>query len=635
LGFVVRDGHRDVDPDKIKCIVEYQAPKNIKQLRRFLGMISWFRRFVEKYNDHAEPLLFLLRRKVRWVWKIEQDNAFNKLKSCLISPPILACPNYKYAFVIQCDASGYAIGGALTQTYDGGDHVIVYLSRALTQQERNYSATEREALAVIYCLEKLRPYIEGLHVDIITDHFSLVWLFNLKNPTGRLARWISRFQQFDFTIIHRKGSHHHLPDALSRINLLDDDPNALCDFSDIKDKKYLDLRKKVLDNPELYKNFNVSNGKVYKQVLNRDGESAWKLFVPRDKIQFVLNKYHSEPTSGHLGVMKTYFAISQFYFWHCMSRDVRKFMQRCRVCQQYKASQNAPAGLMSPVQLLPPWKIVASDIIGPLVRTAKGNKFILVFVDLATRWPIAVSVRSTTAKVVAQQFYKHVILQWGCPEICLTDNGVQYVSKIFKGICEQFGIIHKLTPLYHPQSNPTERLNRVLKTSISIFCNNHHRDWDIHLDEILFAIRSTKHETTGFSPAYLNFAREFRKPNSLHRDLDNVSYTENSRKLASDLINNLKLAFNEAADIAERQSQAQAKYYNMRRNNVEFEVGSLVWRRNKELSNAAAGINQGLLPKYVGPFQISKKISSVSYQLSNLIGKVVGLWHISDLKKVV
>jgi hypothetical protein len=219
------------------------------------------------FAELAESLTLLLKKKVTWVWTVRQDNAFNELKSCLVTSPILACPNYDYSFTVQCDASAYAIGGALTQYYDGGEHVIAYLSRALTEQEKNYTATEREALAVIYCLEKFSYYIEGLHVQVVTDHFSLLWLFKLKNPTGRLARWISRIQQFDFTITHRKGVYYHLPDAFSRINMLHDTDDALLDFSDTHDVKFLDLKRKILDNPDMYKNLNVTNDKIYKQLL--------------------------------------------------------------------------------------------------------------------------------------------------------------------------------------------------------------------------------------------------------------------------------------------------------------------------------------------------------------------------------
>jgi hypothetical protein len=249
-------------------------------------------------------------------------------------------------------------------------------------------------------------------VEVITDHFSLLWLLNLKNPTDRLARWLSRIQQFDITVVHRNGKKHHLPDALtvSRIVLLDDDTEALLDSFTTKDKKFLDLRSKILANPELYKNFNVTNGKIYKQVLNREGESSWKFLVPKDMIQKVMSKYRCEATSGHLGSRKTFYAIAKYYYWYFISRDIRKFVQQCRVCQQYEAVQTLPSGLMAPVKLLPPWKIVSTDIIGPLVRTAKQNKYILGCVDLSTRWPIAVSLKSITAKVVAQQFYKQVIL---------------------------------------------------------------------------------------------------------------------------------------------------------------------------------------------------------------------------------
>jgi hypothetical protein len=191
---------------------------------------------------------------------------------------------------------------------------------------------------------------------------------------------------------------HHLPDALSRIEVIDGEEGSLLDFHDTKDKRYLELKKKLIDQPELYKNFNLTNNKIYKQVLSLDGESSWKLLVPKDKIKHVMEKYHFEPTLGHLGVKKAFFAISQYYYWHCTSRDIRKFVQKCHQCQKFRAVQSASVGLMNPVSLLPPWKIVAMDIIGPLVMTPRRNRFILVFVDLCTRWPVSVSIKSATAK---------------------------------------------------------------------------------------------------------------------------------------------------------------------------------------------------------------------------------------------
>ncbi|KAF4530191.1 hypothetical protein B566_EDAN019512 [Ephemera danica] len=309
-------------------------------------MVGWFRRFIQNYAHLCEPLTVLLRKKVRWRWAEQQEESFSALNSCLLSPPILSCPNYEFPFVVQADASAYAIGGALTQDYGDGDRVIMYLSRALSQQERNMSATEREALAVIYCLEKFRPYIEGLHVQVITDHFSLIWLLNLKNPTGRLARWLSRVQQFEFTLVHRKGKLHDLPDALSRIEALDADGVEILDFSDTKDRKFLSLFRKVSGAPDSYKGYNVSNGRLYKQVLNRNGEVMWKLLVPSDKIQSVLRHCHDEPTSAHFCARKTFSQVFQFYVWRCMTRDVRNYVRKCRTCQKFKSVQRRPAGLM-------------------------------------------------------------------------------------------------------------------------------------------------------------------------------------------------------------------------------------------------------------------------------------------------
>lgn len=134
---------------------------------------------------------------------IDCENALKEIKGRLISAPISCCPDFNQNFVVHCDASGYGIGAVLTQVIEGEEMVICYLSRSLSRNERNYSTTERECLAVIWSIEKLRPYLEGTKFTIITDHGSLVWLNNLKDLTGRLARWAVRLQQFQFDIVHR------------------------------------------------------------------------------------------------------------------------------------------------------------------------------------------------------------------------------------------------------------------------------------------------------------------------------------------------------------------------------------------------------------------------------------------------
>lgn len=176
------------------------------------------------------------------------ENAFRQLKSILIAEPVLTTPNYALPFKIQTDASDIGIGAVLTQGTGSEEKVICYMSQKLSAQERKYSATERELLAVISAIMKFRPYIEGSHFTVITDNSSLKFLRNFKEPTGRLARWALKLQQFDFTVIHRKGSQNVIPDALSRSVALID----VTKFKDDTDSDYKSLLNKVQDNMQKF-----------------------------------------------------------------------------------------------------------------------------------------------------------------------------------------------------------------------------------------------------------------------------------------------------------------------------------------------------------------------------------------------
>src|SRR5699024_46198 len=190
-------------------------------------------------------------------------------KEHLVSAPVLACPNFDLPFTIQTDASAFGVGAVLTQEHPGiGEKVICYLSRSLTKQEKKYSTTERECLAVLWSIEKLRPYIEGTHFKVVTDHWSLCWLSNLKDPYGRLGRWMLKLQQYDFTLVHRKGKEHVVPDMLSRSV---PDNNAV--FSSVNnvshvglDNWYTTMLHRVAEYPLRYPDWRVVGSNLYKYV---------------------------------------------------------------------------------------------------------------------------------------------------------------------------------------------------------------------------------------------------------------------------------------------------------------------------------------------------------------------------------
>lgn len=168
-------------------------------------MCSWYRSFIKYFSTLLSPINDLLKGKKKRQsisWTPQAEEAFFKIKEALVASPILTSPNFDLPFTIQSDASATGVGGVLTQIHDGKEKVIAYASRSLSRAERNYTVTERELLALIFCLEKFRPYVEGVKFTVITDHYSLLWLSKLSNPSGRLSRWAVRLRQYDFELIH-------------------------------------------------------------------------------------------------------------------------------------------------------------------------------------------------------------------------------------------------------------------------------------------------------------------------------------------------------------------------------------------------------------------------------------------------
>ena len=217
LGHVISSNGISPDPDKVVAVKEYPVPTNVKELRAFLGLSGYYRRFVKSYAKIATPLYNLTSKGVPFEWSTDCQVAFEQLKSALISPPILAYPDYERPFKVFTDASSFAVGGVLSQDdTEGNEHVISYVGRALTPPERNYGISEKECLALGFAIKKLDCYLRFSTFTAIVDHSSLKWLFSLKEPTGKFARWITLLQGYTFDIKHRAGQVHQNADGVSR-----------------------------------------------------------------------------------------------------------------------------------------------------------------------------------------------------------------------------------------------------------------------------------------------------------------------------------------------------------------------------------------------------------------------------------
>lgn len=216
LGHIISEEGLKPDPNKIKSVKEFPIPKSPKDIKSFLGLISYYRRFIPEFSKLSKPLTSLLKKDASFLWTNEQQLAFETLKDKLITSPVLIYPDFTKPFNLTCDASNYAISAILSQGPIGKDRPVAYASRTLNKCEINYSTTEKELLAIVWGCNSFRPYLFGRKFIIVTDHRPLKWLFNHTDPSSKLQRWRLQLQEFEYEIIYRKGKLNSAADALSR-----------------------------------------------------------------------------------------------------------------------------------------------------------------------------------------------------------------------------------------------------------------------------------------------------------------------------------------------------------------------------------------------------------------------------------
>ncbi|GFU01224.1 retrovirus-related Pol polyprotein from transposon 17.6 [Trichonephila clavipes] len=395
LGHHVSSNGVRPDPDKIKAVRNFPTPKNIHDIRSFLGLCSYFRRFIKGFCYLAEPLQSLLKSGVEFHWCPEEVEAFNSLKKALTSDPVLGMYDERASTEIHTDASGYGIGAVLVQIQNNVEKVIAYASRTLTKAEKNYSTTERECLAIVWATNKFRPYIFGKHFTVVTDHHSLCWLMNLKDPSGRLARWALRLQEHDFDVKYKTGKKHSDADALSR--------NPVEEETETPDK-FLAV---------------TTNGKL------------WLPVIPKDLRADILRHFHDAPTAGHLGFAKTYDRIRKRFYWPGMYRNVVRYVMHCRECQRRKSVPQRPPGRLVPIPpAIAPFHRIGIDLLGRFPKSAHGNKWIIVCTDYSTRYAITKALPTVEVDEIAKFLLEEIVLRHGAPRVIITDRGAVFRSRL-------------------------------------------------------------------------------------------------------------------------------------------------------------------------------------------------------------
>lgn len=661
LGHRVGEDGISTEPCKVTAVRDWPTPINLRQLRGFLGLASYYRRFVQGFATIAAPLHCLLRKGEPFEWTQERREAFDSLKMALCQSPVLAPPDPHSTFLLDTDASDEGIGAVLSQPGSDGEQVVAYYSRSLSKTERRYCVTRRELLAVVESVRHFRHYLCGLPFTVRTDHAALQWLLTFREPEGQVARWIEQLQAFNYSIQHRAGEKHANADALSRRPCAQEG----CAHCDRREQKEAELssgsteqcctlvpvertewRRHQEADPDLcpvlqwledqwrppweeVARYSTATRGLWSQwtglglkdgVLQRQwkepatGEVRWQVVVPQALRLEVLKAHHGTPGTGHFGVTKTLRRLRQSFYWGQCRRDVEDHCRRCDTCTARKGPPGRSHAPLQQYQVGGPMERVAVDVLGPFPRSEKGNRFVLVALDYFTKWPEAYALPDQEAETVAEALLEGFFSRFGIPQELHSDQGRNFESRVFAEMCRRMGIQKTRTTPLHPQSDGlVERFNRTLAVQLAVTTASHQKDWDTQLPLVLLACRSAVQDSTACTPALLMLGRELRTPAEMifGRPSDTPSVPPGP-EYARRLQDRLEVAHHFAREQLQAAGVRQKRNYDLRARGRHFIAGELVWIFSPKRK-------RGRCPKldshWLGPCQVLERIGEVVYRV--------------------
>ena len=526
FGYSVSNKGVDIEDQKVKAIREAREPESASEVRSFLGLVNFVARFIPDLSTTAEPLRQLTRHDVPFMFGEKERTAFVKLKEAISSANTLGFYDPKAKTSVIADASPVGLGAVLVQEGECGPRIISYASRSLSDVERRYSQTEREALALVWACEKFHLYVYGIEFDLVTDHKPLQAIYSPRSkPCARVERWVLRLQPYTYRVVHIPGK-QNIADTLSRL-LAHGSTSAgnlgraaeryvrfVARVSTPAAMTTREVEEASREDPELaavrdclesghwdqcpYKDYIPIHNELCKigyLVLR-----GTRIVMPQKLRSRALALAHE----GHLGVVGTKQALRSKVWWPKMYLDAEKYCRACHGCQT--VAKPSPPEPLRPTELPPgPWQDVAVDFLGPLPT----GESILVVIDYYSRYYETKIMKSITTErtIIALQ---EIFSRHGLPQTLKSDNGRQLVSEEFENYLEQLGIEHaRVTPKWAQANGEVERQNQSILKRLRI-AHAEGRDWRKELQTYLLAYRTTPHATTGASPARLLFGRELR-----------------------------------------------------------------------------------------------------------------------------
>ena len=523
LGHVIDANGISADPSKTQAVMDMERPKNITELRRFMGIANQLGKFSPKLAELSQPIRTLLSPQAAWLWGPAQEDAFNAIKSELATPTTLALYDPAIPTKISADASAYGLGAVLLQQHADMWKPVAFASRSMTETERRYSQIEKEALALIWASEKFADYVIGKDIELETDHKPLVPLLgktNLDCLPPRVLRFRIRLMRFSYTIRHVAGKHLYTADTLSRAPIVAPDSTHVEEDrrTEFFVAEIVSLLPANADCLHKYRSAQQNDptcselialcksGWPRKDQLSGTILPYWSvrgelplhndlllrgrcIVVPLSLRKETLDKIHS----GHQGIHRCQSRVSMSVWWPGVKQQVEQLVQHCPACTKALAATRQP---MLPTPLPEyPWQRVASDLF------ELDKKTYLLVADYFSRYVEVQTLTSTTSASIIRTL-KSIFARHGIPETFVSDNGPQYSSQEMKDFARDYNFVHVTSSPYYPQSNGlAERMVQTLKSLIG-------KSSDPYL--ALLAYRSTPLPWCGLSPAQLLMGRSLR-----------------------------------------------------------------------------------------------------------------------------
>ena len=548
LGHTISSEGLQQDPQKVKAVKEWVKPTCRRNLKAFLGLASYYRRFVPKFAELAKPLHRLTSESYPFIWSEEANQSFHNLKQLLTSSElVLSYPDVGKPFILDVDTSMHGIGAVLSQVLDNKERAVEYFSKSLSDSERNYCATRLELLGLVTSLKHFHHYLCGSKCTVRTDHAALLWLNGFKRVEGQLARWMESLQMYDVDIAYRRGLVHNNADSLSRrlcgkdcqkcskverLNVQtvtldpqdtiqwesaqknDTDLEQLCQW--IKEGKRPEWNCISGGSTDLrsywsqFASMAIESGVTVRKFQANQSPSH-QIVIPLPERTKILKLIHGNKI--HPGISRTLEILKSRFYWPTWRRDVYDHVTTCRVCKQVNGNRRKRNQAFRQFLSGTPWQRIMVDFFGPLPMSGRGNRYILVFMDQFSKWVECFATPDCTAETVSKYLIEEIVCRYGVPYEIHSDQGRVFVSQLITQLCAKLNIHKTRTTPYRPQSDgQVERFMQFLGRNLAKLTAGDQKNWDEMMPWVAFAYRSTVHAATECCPSEIFLGRNLRLP---------------------------------------------------------------------------------------------------------------------------